>query len=323
MLVSNRHMHVLDETMESQRETANSIARDFYFLLRKEVTEGNSYLGRAEQSRLRSHYPVMLNSDYYPAELAATIYVNRRVHAVRAILDNKNAVAFDAGCGYGSESFLFASAGAKVLAVDHSAEQIEIAKKRQHHYEDVIGRELDVTFVVADLENYKLNGDQLSLTWVASVLAAIQDQEAFLKRIHDATVQGGKIIITDMNLLNPLFLFKEWLRRRKALNSNPEFAEHLSFLRMFLRKNRKGARFYSGGNGKILDDVQFFWTSTLSQLLARVGFLPQLPHFSGFLPPPFFRKFLTFVEQDLSRIPVIRSLGYFYLVAGIKGNRDK
>ncbi len=193
-----------------------SIAQEYYALLRREIIDGNPYLDNQEQSILQKFYPVMMNSKRYAVKSVSDIYVNRRSHAVQAILKTDTPIVFDAGCGFGSESFLFASSGAKVLSVDRSSDQIAIAKKRQHYYEEIFGKELDISFVIADLEEYVPDTNNISLTWLASVLAAIRDQNDFLKRIYKATREGGKVIITDMNLLNPAFLWNEWRRRKEC-----------------------------------------------------------------------------------------------------------
>jgi SAM-dependent methyltransferase len=295
-----------------------SIAMKYYVLLRKETIEGNPFLNNEEQLMLQKHYPIMMNSERYKPNLVANIYANRRSYAIKEILEKECPVIFDAGCGFGSESFLFASLGAKVLAVDHSPEQIEIAKKRQKFYEDNFSKELDITFVVADLEEYEPETRNISLTWLASVLAAIRNQDAFLKRTYDTTRVGGKIMITDMNLLNPFFLFKEWRRRKRAMVENPGFARQASFWRMFRRKDRYGARYFERDGGEYFDDVQFFSSGTLGRLLKSVGFSSVQSTFSGYIPPVIFMDGLSFLEKTFSKIPLIRAFGYFYLLTGTK-----
>jgi len=286
--------------------------------LRNEVAQGNPYLEPDDQKKLRDHYPVMLDLKHYLPEVAAMIYSSRRSHAVKAILDTESPYVFDAGCGYGSESFLFAALGAKVLAVDISAEQIKIAKKRQHYYEEVFGKILDITFIAADLEEYILEMKNLSLTWFASVLAAVRNQNKFLKMAYDVTRPGGQIMITDMNLLNPLFLIREWYRRQQAKNDSPKLAEYSNFLAMLKREGRIGARYFPTNNGRYFDDVQFFSPLTLSRLLSNTGFTPRSVVFSGFVPPHLWQLGLNSLEDVFSRVPLLRWFGYFYLVAGIK-----
>jgi SAM-dependent methyltransferase len=259
-----------------------------------------------------------MNPRRYSPELAATIYASRRVHAIHAVLETENPVAFDAGCGYGSESFLFAALGARVLAVDLSVDQIAIASNRQRYYEEAFGKPFDIRFLVANLDEYIPHRQDISLTWLASVLAAIQGQEGFLKRVYTATRQNGTVMITDMNLRNPLFLWGEWRRRRRVLRESPEFARHTDFWAMFRRKGRTGARYFPCIGKRSFDDVQFFTSRTLSNLLVRVGFSPSPSSFSGFVPPFFARKGLHGFENSFTKMPVLRSFGYFYVVAGVK-----
>jgi hypothetical protein len=84
---------------------------------------------------------------------------------------------------------------------------------------------------------------------------------------------------------------------------------------MVLRRGRVGARYFpsNAGNGAV-DDVQFFSARTLSGLLRRVGFEPSAVSYSGFLPPRFYTRSLARVEDTLGRVPLLRALGYFYLV---------
>src|SRR5678810_1012151 len=74
---------------------------------------GNSYLSREEQNCLQKFYPVMMKPERYPCDCTAAIYSSRGAYPIEKILGSKNSVVFDAGCGYGSESFLFASLGAR------------------------------------------------------------------------------------------------------------------------------------------------------------------------------------------------------------------
>lgn len=305
---------------EALRSGPVDAARAFYALLREEVTEGNPALASEEQRALRGHYPVMLDPGRYPPGLAAAIYAGRRAHPVRAIMGTEDPVVLDAGCGFGSESFLFAAAGAKVLAVDISEEQIAIASKRRLFWEETLGRSLDVEFEVADLEGYLPDRGDVSLTWLASVLAAIRDQEGLLRRIRDRTRPGGCVMVTDMKLLNPLFAIEEWRRRQRGKRSSREFSREADFVAMFLRRGRMGARFYpQDGERGLFDDVQFFWHRSLSRLLRGAGFAPEAPWFFGFVPPFLFRESLVVLERLLAKVPFVRAMGYFYLVTGVKG----
>ena len=264
----------------------------------------------------------MMNPGRYSPELAAAIYVSRRSYAVESILSDRVPVIFDVGCGYGSESFMFASLGARVLSVDRSFRQIDIALKRKRYFEEKFGKALDITFRTGDLNDYVPEEDDISLSWVASVLAAIPDQDSLLRRVCNATKMGGRIMVTDMNLMNPLFLWKEWKRRRRALKTCPDFAQHGRFSDMLRRKNRVGARYYGKDNSGRFDDVQFFHPKTLAHLLTSTGFRIEHISFSGFVPPLTMGNVFCATENFLRKIPGIKSLGYFYTVTGIKQPKE-
>ncbi len=289
----------------------------FYDLLRREVTANNPSLDAHAQSLLRAHYPVMLSPQKNPPELAATIYAKRRQHPVAAILETQDAVVFDAGCAFGSESFLFASLGARVLAVDNDEEKIRVARLRQKYYEQHFQRALDITFVVADLNEYVPEMQNLSLTWLASVLAAIPHQENFLRRVYKASREGGQVMVSDMNLWNPLFLVGEYRRRQRAAKINHAFARAQNFSAMFARHQRVGARYFSE-NGSTFDDVQFFQPRSLRRLYETVGWKPRGFYFSGYVPPFLARLGMTRLETVLPRVLLLSQLGYFYLGVGVK-----
>ena len=300
-------------------EGCEARAMSFYGVLRKEVLGGNPGLNAKEQSLLRGHYPTLQKFLDYPCEIASAVYASRRSHAVRAIVESEDPLVFDAGCGYGSESFLFAASGARVVSVDRSAPQIAIAIKRKRYFEELYGRSLDITFIEADLNEY-VPERGLSLTWIASVMATLQDQGAFLRRLCGSTRLGGRVIITDMNLRNPLFLVKEWRRRKKAAQKFPGIGGSSAFWHMLRRKGRNGARYFEAGDGSSFDDVQFFAPGTLASLLKCTGFDPQAPLFSGFSPPMMTGKRHVGLEHFLGRMPLLRSFGYFYIISGIKGH---
>lgn len=291
---------------------SDAIIRRFYDILRREVLDGNPYLDGAQQERLRSHYPVMNAPRRYPPALVTTIYAQRRGPLVRSILEATEPRVFDAGCGYGSESYLFAALGAKVLAVDLEDDRITIARRRQAYYEELFGCPLDITFGARDLNIYDPELRDLSLTWMGSVLACLPDQDGLFSRLYEATRPGGEVTISDMNLLNPLFMVKEWLRRQRAAESSPEFAEAQDFIAMFWRHQRRGALYYPNADGDFFDDSQFFWPKTLGELFRRTGFEPQKPFFSGFVPPLPGGFDFSFLEKLLDHVPLVRRGAYFY-----------
>lgn len=290
------------------------IVADFYLTLREEIKKGNPLLSDDENTLLRSHYSTMLRYMKYPPAVAGSVYTARRIHPVREILVSDNPFVFDAGCGYGSESFLFASLGTRVIALDRS-EQIRIAYKRKIYYENKFKKNLDVEFVTGDLSSF-IPPAGLSLTWLASVLAAIPDQNGLLQTVYKSTRPGGSVMITDMNILNPVFMLGEWQRRRRAMKRSVAFSASANFLAMIFRKGRIGARYFLCEDGSYFDDVQFFSAGTLAKLCREIGFLPQVTHM-GYGPPALIRN-TDRVAAILNKFPFVSEMGYFYLVTGHK-----
>jgi SAM-dependent methyltransferase len=282
------------------------------------VAGGNPHLTRGEQALLQDRYPMVMDAFRYPQDLVATVYARRRALPIQAIRDSEDPLVFDAGCGCGSDSLLFASLGAKVLAVDLSAEEVAIGEKRRRHYEEILRASLDVTFRVVDLNEYHPKKENFSLTWLSSVLAIVRNQEEFLGRVYSATRAGGKVIVVDFNLLNPVFLWSEWRRRRRALRESPEFARHADFWAMVRRRRRQGARFFLQNRDGLFDDVQFFTPASLTDLLVKVGFKPLRPRFSGFTPPFLFGRVSGLLERMSCVVPLFKQLGRAYIVTGEK-----
>ncbi len=299
------------------QSNAARAVRGFYAALVQEVSRGNPLLDREEQARLDRHHSLLKKPGSYHPDLVASVYLRRRMVPVEFILKIPEPLVFDAGCGCGSDSILFASVGARVLSVNLSAEEIGIAQKRVRYFEGAIGRKLDIHFVRGDLNELVLENEEFSLTWLASILAVIREQDSFLKQVARATRAGGKIIIVDYNLLHPPFLWREWRRRRRALKESPEFARQADFWAMVGRAGRTGARFFPMGKGGCFDDVQFFTPRTLANLLRRAGFRPLPPSFTG-CAPPFLSKVSICLEQLLSRMPGWNYLGRAYSVIGQK-----
>lgn len=296
-----------------------NIVHSFYKVLRNEVLYGNPFLDSQEQIKLQSHYDVIMHPQQYSPVLAEIIYAQRRTPPAHIISKQRDSFVFDAGCGFGSESFLFAALGAKVLAVDQSSEQIDIALKRKLYFEkEIFNKKLDIDFEVADLNEYNPKVRSISLTWIASVLAVLNDQDDFLRRINAATREGGCIMVTDMNLLNPLFLFKEWKRRQKGKEECAEFARHANFWGMVRRKGRSGALYFRCDNQYPFADVQFFTKKTIISILYKAGFRAYEVNFSGFLLPIISSILPLSIELWLPRVPLLANFGYFYLITCYK-----
>ncbi len=298
-------------------DSPETVVSSFYSALQHEVNRGNPFLDDAEQERLREHHPFILDPGNYPPGLVAALHNRRRIAPVKAIRESSAPLVLDAGCGCGSDSILFAALGASVVAVNIFSEELLVAEKRARYYEKIGGGKLNIRFIQADLNDYIPGEENFSLTWFASVLAVIRDQESLLKRVFQATRDHGRIMLVDYNLLHPPFLWKEWRRRNAVREKCPDFVREGHFWKMFRRKGRTGARFFPLAEGGIFDDAQFFTPGTLGALLQRAGFRVLPAVFSGCTLPVFSGPAVC-LERALSRAPGWKSLGRAYLLTGMK-----
>jgi SAM-dependent methyltransferase len=306
----------LPQPLLDSTDSPEGSIRKFHRTLRREVLEGNPFLSPEEQSLLRDHHPLLDDPGHYPIDLVESIYLNRRAAPAKAIRENPGSVVLDAGCGCGTDSILFAALGARVVAVNLSAEELGVAERRVRFYEKTWGRRLNITLVRSDLNHYAPD-EELSLAWLASILAVIEDQEALLERIFRSTRRRGKIMVVDYNLWHPPFIWGEWRRRRSAGSRSPEFLRQANYWGMVRRAERSGARFFPLTEGGLFADAQFFTPGTLRSLLRRVGFRVLPPRYSGCTPLSSAPASAS-LENVLSRLLGWKVLGRAYLMAGVK-----
>ncbi len=94
----------------------------------------------------------------------------------------------DLGCGLGSLSILLARQGKKVTAIDDSQEYITIAKKKS--------KALKITYLLMDFTKEQVPlKKKFDTVIISGVIEHIQDDLAFLKKIHTLLREHGKIII--------------------------------------------------------------------------------------------------------------------------------
>jgi SAM-dependent methyltransferase len=63
---------------------------------------------------------------------------------------NRSPRVLDLGCGYGTQSLLFAILGARVIALDGDRTALDVVRQRRATYERMTGRHLDITLVEAN-----------------------------------------------------------------------------------------------------------------------------------------------------------------------------
>jgi SAM-dependent methyltransferase len=129
-------------------------------------------------------------------------------HALERILGGRPGRPFrvlDAGCGFGTESLLFAFAGAEVTGNDLRGERVRAAEKRPAFWEKQTGRRLALRFRLANIFDQP-ERDHFDLIWVHNAITHIHPVDGFLRLCRDLLAPGGEVVIVDVN--------KTSLRRR-------------------------------------------------------------------------------------------------------------
>jgi len=120
---------------------AYGVARRLFEVVRAELLfhiRSTKYLSKRETALLYKYYHDMIGKN----SLRQAHYFAQRIKNVVKLLLQSRIYAqqlhvLDCGCGFGTESIIFALLGGKVLGIDLNAERLHIAKKRVSYYEEV------------------------------------------------------------------------------------------------------------------------------------------------------------------------------------------
>ncbi len=97
----------------------------------------------------------------------------------------------DLGCGAGHAAVAFARAGARVIAVDPSAEQLEVARDAA----DRAGVKIELQHAgLAELAFVR--GDGIDLAWSAYALAEVPDLDRVFRQVHRVLRQEAPLVFT-------------------------------------------------------------------------------------------------------------------------------
>jgi SAM-dependent methyltransferase len=213
----------------------------------------------------------------------------------------------DAGCGYGTESFLFSLSGREVWGVELVAERAAFASSRIAYFQRAAGRPLDVRFVNAHVLRFLENGPRFDLIWAMEAISHIYPPERFFRLCRDRLVEGGRLVISDPNPLNPLALARS-IRIRGSFRHRPH------------------RRFRDPETGEPTDygQEQIVTLSRLRRLLRAAGFEPEKSEITGFMGSSFLPEsvlaspsasgYLIQFQKMMKRIPFLRSWGSVYTI---------
>ncbi len=184
---------------------------DFRGQVRADLDNCLSYLQPYEADILRSYYRHMQNlpstGAVWLAEMAGFC---RRLTPILEEMDKRTEPIriLDAGCGLATFSLLFSHMGASVLGVDLREERLSVAKKRIQHYQAngyLKGSiELRLQNIFKTLNEAESPERKFDAIWAHEAISHIDPAEEFLKKAAYVLKEGGLIVISDGNKLNPL-----------------------------------------------------------------------------------------------------------------------
>lgn len=151
------------------------------------------YYGRYLNPRLRNYF----NQTVIPYIACAISYL---------LINRSNQYIIDLGCGLGMQSIIFASLGAKVVALDISEEAISLCKKRKFYYEKKLNIDLDIEFIHRDFRlshqnefNFKFDG-----LFSMSAFSYITPLDRTVKLISSILKDDARIFLYEKNSTNLL-----------------------------------------------------------------------------------------------------------------------
>jgi len=275
-------------------------ARYFYRLVFREMDLCTSFLTAEEGTKLASYYGNLPNKSEVLRNYFNHRHAQRVQHLIRVA--SNGARVLDAGCGFGSESILCGILGARVLGVDLIEPWLNTAKKRLKFYEKVLSKSISTEFSAQSVFDVQ---DYFDVIWSLESISHIDPAEKFISFAHDHLNEGGRLIISDPNRLNPLIY---WNARRDA--------------------RRAGGLHSQMKNPQTGKDVPFayeriFSVFTIKKLLSENGFAIESLHHSALLPYlPFFnighRNLGIHFEKPLHAILPLRWLSGIYTIVGRK-----
>jgi len=282
----------------------------FCELLRDEVNHraGHNMNGLA----LRRYYRKLFLTDGALSPLGVYGYASRLAPALLSLKEAESAVRLlDAGCGYGTESFLFALSGADVTGVELVPERVELARSRLDFYRDHASFPLSIQFINADIMRYLKGAGPFDIIWAMEAVSHIHPLEAFLSLAYKCLSPGGLLITSDPNALSPIALYRAY-----RIRSAPHYT-----LRIKARDPSSGAPVYEAVE-------RVFSVLGYARRLKKAGFRVKQIAMSGFMasslvPSSLHRSQLVFTlltsfQRMLRALPILRLMGTIYTVVAQK-----
>ena len=183
-------------------------ARHFCTCVVEEMANRSTFLSEDEAEMFASYYGYL----HLKNDILRNHFCFRHAQRVQPLVAAtfEGARVLDAGCGFGSESILCGILGAQVTGVDLIEPRLNTGKKRLQYYEQIMARKIDTQLYAQSVFDVEGTFD---IIWSLESISHIDPAESFIAFAHDRLVEGGKLIISDPNRLNPRAF---WKARRDA-----------------------------------------------------------------------------------------------------------
>jgi 2-polyprenyl-3-methyl-5-hydroxy-6-metoxy-1,4-benzoquinol methylase len=239
-------------------------------------------------------------------------YASRIASALNILRVSDNPMRLlDSGCGYGTESLLFAAAGANVTGIDLVSQRVQLASSRIDYYERRTSRHLNIGFLTADVIRYLETALPFDMIWAMEAISHIHPLERFLELAFERLSPNGFLIASDPNGLNPLARYKAYrirgthrLKTRvKAWDaeSGEPAIEAVERIFSVLRYQNK------------LEKAGFHIAEVVTSGFLASSFIPNQLHQSHLL-----HDMLTSLQTTFQKIPVLRLFGTNFTVVAQK-----
>ena len=139
-------------------------------------------------------------------------YSEQIQEAVRMIQMQPGLKVLEVGFGLGTESLWLAMMGANVTSIDILHQFVDTARRRKEIVDKQIGKPLNCEFrksSVLDLESES----NFDLIWMEQTFHHLEPRTAIVGKLVSLLKEGGHIIISEVNPLNPLMQLQLFIAR--------------------------------------------------------------------------------------------------------------
>ena len=286
----------------TQLFSAYQKASYFLSLVKQALELCDNFLQPKESKDFRHYYHYLNNI----SEHRLSYWQNSYAQRVQCLLESITigTRVLDAGCGLGTETILAGILGADVIGVDLSQERLSVACKRLKFYQQQIDKPINVNLYAQSVFDVT---DDFDVIWIQQAISHIEPATEFIKFCREHLVNGGKLIITDTNALNP-YSYLEAKREQKrsgglyTIKENPKTGRIVPYVRERI--------FTIPSIRRMLEKNSFTITKVLPY-----GFLPYFPLFMR-------GKHVTYyADQWLGKVPLVRLLAAAYVITGLKSEQ--